>query len=139
MPKISQRIKDADYVFYAMNTGTKLPESILNYIPSDKLYIVGNKNYGESNGIIYARRGSANYFYQKVKLPYKMISDDIFLAKTYGDHYISLIEPITTNGLIQVFTNKNKYISQDCRHLMQAGAQYYAKILNIKIRKILGK
>ena len=32
---------------------------------------------------------------------------------------------------VKVFTDDGKFISQDCRHLTQAGAQYYAKILEL--------
>lgn len=37
------------------------------------------------------------------------------------------------NGTVQVFTDDGRFISQDCRHLTRAGAQYYAKLMNWKI------
>lgn len=37
-----------------------------------------------------------------------------------------------TEGRIRVFSDSNMYISQDTKHLTQGGAQYYAKILDLK-------
>lgn len=55
-------IKNADIVFYG--TGPEweeIPETVLQLIPSNKLYIIGNKNFGKSNGIIYAKRYEDDY------------------------------------------------------------------------------
>ena len=35
------------------------------------------------------------------------------------------------DGSIPVFTDNNKVISFDCRHLTQDGCKYYAKILEL--------
>lgn len=53
------------------------------------------------------------------------------LKGIYGDHYIDMLSPLLDGNEIRVFTDKNYYISQDCRHLTQQGAQYYSKILDL--------
>lgn len=67
------RIEAADIVFYGTN-GWTIPNWIIDNVDSDKLYIVGNKEFGSSNGIIYANRKKEWYFDQKVAL-----ADDFIL------------------------------------------------------------
>ena len=110
---------------------------LLSTVPSEKLYVVGNKSYGESNGIIYAKRGSDYYHNLSVKLPDELIEQNIMEKERYGAHYIDLISPVqNADGKVRVFTDDNRYISQDCTHLTQAGAQYYARILDFSFLSI---
>lgn len=132
MEKLVARIEKADFVFYAVS-GAKIPEDIVPSVPSSKLYIIGNKKYGESNGIIYAKRGSADYFSQTVELPEKLLAQNIELAKIYKNHYIDMMGIVMVDDKhAKVFTDDNKYISQDCSHLTRAGAQYYSRILELE-------
>ena len=49
----------------------------------------------------------------------------------WGENYIDLLTPSLVDDLhVRVFTDDKRYISQDCRHLTQAGAQWYAKKLD---------
>ena len=34
------------------------------------------------------------------------------------------------DGKVRVFSDDGRFISQDCRHLTKAGAQYYAKLMD---------
>lgn len=34
------------------------------------------------------------------------------------------------DGRMPVFSDDGRFISQDCRHLTKAGAQYYAKLMD---------
>ena len=53
--------------------------------------------------------------------------------KAWGGDYIDLLTPaMTDQNHVRVFTDDNRYISQDCRHLTPAGAQWYAQILDWK-------
>ena len=53
------------------------------------------------------------------------------LKRTYSDIYIDLIKMVQQpDGKVRVFSDDNRFISQDCRHLTKAGAQYYAKMMN---------
>ena len=59
-------------------------------------------------------------------------------SNVWGDRYIDLIEPIIDERQrVPVFTPDKKFISQDTRHLTQAGARYYADLLNSRLQKIL--
>ncbi len=40
----------------------------------------------------------------------------------YEDHYIDMLAPVMiTDTKVRVFTDDNKFISQDCSHLTKAG------------------
>lgn len=125
------RIDKADYVFYAQGPGyDSVPEEIIACVPLEKLYIIGNKNYGESNGMIYARRHCADYYDQSVTVPTELLEQNRREALIYGNHYINLLEfTQNSDGSVCVFTDEQKFISQDCMHLTQAGAQYYARLI----------
>ena len=125
------RIKYADIVFWGTNDWS-IPTTIIEEIPEDKLYIVGNKLYGNSNGIIYAKRNDEQYFSQMVELDEKMLEKNNDLKRKYGKHYIDMITPVLEGNRVKVFTDNNYYISQDCRHLTRQGAKYYARILNLE-------
>ncbi len=133
MSKYSERIYAADVIFYAPSGGFKqLPQWLTSSLPVDEIYVVGTKNYGVSNGYVYARRFTENYYNMTVEI------DDSFWERNeqqkaqYGKYYIDLLEPVRDeNGNVCVFTDDGKLISQDCRHLTRFGAIYYAKILDL--------
>ncbi len=132
LKKRLSRVEKADFVFYAISDYDGVPDYVLENIPEEKLYIIGNKNYGASNGIIYAKRYSEDYFYQTVELDKVLLEQNKTDSDIFGDHFINLMAPIMkdeTNSY--VFTDDHKYISQDCRHLTQMGAQFYARTLDI--------
>ena len=125
-----ERVSRADFVFYG-SSNWSIP-SELDSIPSEKLYIIGNKSFGNSNGIIYINRNKDYYYDQRVELPDDMFLNNNTLRSVYGDHYIDMIGPLTNkDGMIRVFTDDNYYISQDCKHLTKQGAKYYSKILDL--------
>jgi len=126
------RIEDADYVFYALGPDTgSIPQTILNSVPEKKLYIVGNKNFGSPNGIVYAQRYKDDYFDSAVHISEDIISHNAKYKELYNNHYIDLITPVqNTSDMIFVFTDTNHFISQDTLHLTKYGAQYYARILD---------
>lgn len=137
--KYKNLIVAADKVFYAEGPSyVGVPEYMSEAVPKEKLFVIGNKNFGESNGIIYARRSTENYFSQRVAMPEGLKEQNNSEAEKYGDHYINLMQAVTDgSGMVQVFTDDNKFISQDCRHLTKAGAQYFSRILDLKA--ILGR
>lgn len=124
------RVKEAHFVFYGTDNW-EIPDWIKKNVENDKLYIIGNKEFGKSNGIIYARRNEADYFDQKMELSDDFILRNNAMKGEYGNHYIDMISPLMTGNCISVFTDDNYYISQDCRHLTKYGAQYYSRILDL--------
>lgn len=126
------RVSEADKIF-VFSEKTEVPEFIWKTAESeDIVYGIGTKNFGTLNGQIYFNRFSNDYFEQTIPLDdgYKAFNDK--LKAQWGDHYIDMIEVVCENNQVNVFTDKNMYISQDTRHLTQAGAEYYSDLLDIK-------
>lgn len=125
------RLKKCDFIFYfgyKSNIPKYLWDNIKEYCT---VYGIGTKNFGESNGVVYSKRFSENYYNQIIELnnSYKELNNE--LKNEWGNNYIDLIEPVQNkNGYIRIFTDDNKFISQDCHHLTQAGAKYYSKLIN---------
>lgn len=130
--KHDERIELADIIFYVKGPGyEEVPENILE-IDRGRLYIVGNKNYGESNGIIFSHRKTDYYFEQTADIPDGLLEENEREKIRYGNRYIDMITPVLCDdGRVKVFTDDKMFISQDCRHLTQAGAKYYARILDM--------
>lgn len=127
---IKDRIAQADFVFYGSSSWT-IPKSLSDGIDDEKLYIVGNKEFGKSNGIIYKNKNKDWYFDQAALLSDEFLLQNNALRGIYADHYIDMIQPLLVQyNQIRVFTDDGYFISQDCRHLTKHGAQYYAKLLN---------
>lgn len=127
------RVAEADFVFCVIGPGG---EDISNFlqelISGEKLYVVSDKNFGTSNGIIYARRFREDYFSQSVKIPPVYAENNARLEEKYGDHFIDLIDAVLTQeGSVRVFTDDNRFISQDCMHLTRYGAMYYSRIIDL--------
>lgn len=126
----TDRIQDADIVFYA--TGGEPTESVKARVAAQKLFFVSNKSYGNSNGIVYAKRGSADYFAQTAEVSSDLLKENAKFAEIYAHRFIDLMAPVLVGAArVRVFTDDHKYISQDCRHLTQAGAKFYAEKIDI--------
>ncbi|MBQ8207798.1 MAG: acyltransferase [Clostridia bacterium] len=130
----SARLDEADLIFRASSNSSNLEnsQSIEKWYDQGKVYVIGNKRFGECNGIIYNKRNTADYFSQSIKLDDEFIQINEKLKSAYGDHFIDMITPVMNeDGTIRVFSSDNRFISQDCLHLTKAGAQYYASILDL--------
>lgn len=123
------RIKQADriFLFFAKDA---VPNYLWTNAKSDDIvYGIGTKNFGSNNGQIYFDHLKADYFEKTVPLDpgYRDLNEH--LRTQWGSQYIDMIEVVLHNDQIRVFTDDKMYISQDTRHLTQAGAQYYARLL----------
>lgn len=125
-------VKQSDYIF-TFTAKNKLPQFVWkNKKSSCKVMGISTKNYGSCNGIIYKNRGAYNYFKQVAKIDpgYKELNAE--WKSQWGEDYIDLLTPsLVDDQHVRVFTDDNRFISQDCRHLTQAGAQWYAKVLDL--------
>lgn len=128
--EIREKADNADVVIFSVDSWNVSPW-VLENVPAEKLYIVGNKMYGTSNGAIYAHRLEDDYLEQRVSLSEEFLAENQAMKEKYGDHYIDMISPLLKDGSINVFTDDGFFISQDCRHLTKQGAQYYARILDL--------
>lgn len=127
------RLFEADIVFRTFSSSmADLSGKLPDMIPADKVYIVGYKSFGSSNGIIYSHRNADDYFEQTIALDEKVLQNNRILREQYGEHYIDMIGAVQEqDGTVRVFTDDHYFISQDCRHLTKYGAQYYARILDL--------
>lgn len=131
---LKERVEKAEKVFFVLGPDyDDVPEVYKGLIPAEKLYIVGNKNFGKSNGIIYSKRASKNYFDSQVTLEVGLIESNREFSEIYKDRYINLLECVlVTESSVRVFTDDGKFISQDCRHLTQNGAKFFADKIDWK-------
>ncbi len=98
----------------------------------ERLYGVGVKYFGESNGYIYSRRFSPGYYQMRVTVPGWVLGCRQSQREYWGEHYVDMMAPLLdSDGTVPVFTDDRRYISQDCLHLTVSGARYYAKLLNL--------
>lgn len=125
------RIKRADYVFifdWKHNVPYYVWESVK---PEAEVWGIGTKNFGESNGIIYKNRHQPYYFQQTIKINPNFVSMNEQMKKEWKDKYIDLLGmSLVGDGEVVVFSQDNKFISQDTRHLSKGGAEYFANKIN---------
>ena len=135
---LQRRANDADLIFFVLGPDYRdIPSSYLHLISEDKLYVVGSKNFGTSNGIVYCKKNRKDYLNSTVKLDKALIDYDNQMRTKFGKKYISILDSVRVSDLtVRVFTPEGKFISQDCRHLTQNGAKYIAG--NIKWCDIFG-
>lgn len=126
------RIQSAERIFVFCSR-EEVPDYLWeNVRDADIVYGIGTKNFGTLNGQIYFKRFSDDYFEQTVALDPGYQAANEALRAQWGERYIDMIEPVTSDGRVRVFTDTNMYISQDTRHLTRAGAQYYASLLDLE-------
>lgn len=133
------RIVDADLVFLSTlgldeKLVTELEIHLLaNGLTTDQLVIVGEKNFGVSNGQVYAKRNQQDYFEQYVEVEdkEKYIVRNERYAKLYGDRYLDLMSFVSNEkNQVRVFTPDHHFMSADCRHLSEGGADYFARLID---------
>lgn len=127
------RFAKADAVFLSSKGIDKdLIESVRSKCSQNtKFYIVGEKNFGESNGQIYRHRFSDDFHQLTIAMEKGYQEKNEILKSQYSKCFIDLIAMVQQpNGNVRVFTDDRMFISQDCRHLTKAGAQYYAKLID---------
>ena len=89
---------------------------------------IGTKNFGESNGIIYKNRHRPDYYQQTIKINQNFFKMNEQMKKEWKDKYIDLLDlSVVSDGRVVVFSQDNKFISQDTRHLSKGGAEFFAK------------
>jgi hypothetical protein len=134
--KLSDRIRLADVVFIYGGHRDLVRSHGLD---EKKIWSVGTKNFGNSNGYFYNNRGDS-YCTQRTHMERGFLESYRELKQEFPDRYIDLIGAvIDEDGTVPVFTPDCRFISQDCRHLTIYGAQLYANIFEDQIGKIIEK
>lgn len=137
----NERFANADRVFIA-TLGLKEElvtevevHCVANGLDRNQLIIVGEKNFGESNGQIYARRNKPDYFEQYIEVEDKerYIIRNRHFSELYGSRFIDLMSMVTNEkDHVRVFTPDRHFMSADCRHLSKGGAIYFGQIIDWK-------
>lgn len=134
-----ERLADADRVFIAERfLGRRRISAIeaecwANGLTPDKIVVVGEKNFGESNGPIYAKRHRPEYFEQSVEVEggTDFMERNSRFREIYGDRFLDMISMVSDySGRVRVFTPDHHFISADCRHLTRSGARYFAGMID---------
>lgn len=128
-----QRFSSADVVFLStLGLNKEIIEDVRRRCSANtQFFIVGEKNFGESNGQVYRHRFSDDYHKLTIEMEDGYAEKNEQLKKAYPDCYIDLIEMVRQpDGRVRVFSDDGRFISQDCRHLTKAGAEFYASRIN---------
>lgn len=135
--EIENRFAKADRVFISSLglTEAKVTEmeiyAIANGCSLDKIVVVGEKNFGESNGQIYVKRGRADYFEQTIVMEAGYQEKNEKLKALYKERFLDLIGLVSVgDGEVRVFSPDHHFISADCRHLSKGGAIYYGQLID---------
>lgn len=135
--KYKERFEAADKVFLStLGLNEELVTEVevtclANGLTPEDLVIVGEKNFGASNGQVYAKRNKPNYFQQTVKMEPGFAEKNEKMKGIYGDRYLDLISfVVKEDGKVRVFSDDNKYISADCGHLTHGGAFFYGNLID---------
>lgn len=134
--ELKSRISNADFIFFGSNYPTK--ELIAKYnIDMNKVWIIGIKDFGNSNGIHYNRK-IENYANYRTAMKTGVLENNLNLKKEWGYKYIDIIGLIdNSEGKVLVFSPDGKFLSQDTVHFTKFGAMFFARLLNSKFREIL--
>ena len=126
--KYIARVKEADFIF-CLGPRLEVPQFVWDNVKEGaEVWGIGTKNFGESNGIVYAKRNSEGYLNSTVIMETGIKELNEEWAKQWGENYINFVEmAMMEDGKVRVFTEEGKFISQDCRHLTREGAQWYGK------------
>lgn len=130
------RSEVADVIFISTASRASLEKLKLDY---SKIYIVGTKNFGKNNGFFYNYSG-ADYFSQRTLMEDGYIALNESLKNEWQEKYINLIDKIMNpDKTVPVFTDANKFISQDCRHFTKSGAVFFSKLFQNELFQIFEK
>lgn len=125
-----KRIHNADIVFIStLGLNKEFVEDIkLKLRAGTRLVIVGEKNFGINNGQVFRKRHQPNYYKETTLMEDGYFERNEENRQLYSNDFIDLISmAICSDRNVRVFSEDGRFISQDCRHLTRAGAQFYAE------------
>ncbi len=128
---LARRARAAEIIFVSAP-----PENILSILGVDRrrVYVIGNKSFGESNGYFYNRKGDG-YLAQRARVEKELLESNRAARELWGPRYMDYFERILDkDSRVPVFTPEGQFISQDCRHLTIFGAEYFAALFEQRIR-----
>lgn len=138
------RFNNADFIFIANDfifTEKSFKELELKYkIDSKKIWIVGTKDFGNSNGVFYNKKNESEDCGKYRTFMKKGVAGLNNKLKTeWGNRYIDLIALVAdSENKVLVFTPNCKFISQDTVHLTKDGASFFAALLEKRLLNLFG-
>jgi hypothetical protein len=130
-----RRVSEADVIFYSLPPARAVVRA--QGIDESKVYAVGTKSFGASNGIFYNRFGG-DYYEQRARPESGYLEKNAEMRLEWADRYLDYFAKVLgKDSTVPVFTPSGKFISQDCRHLTRAGARYFATLFDADIGRIV--
>ena len=129
--KFDNRYSDFDILF-TFSSKDQVPAYVWdNMKDTSRVIGLGTKNFGTCNGQVYQKRSDEDYLDQTVSIYPNFYTLNEQWKQGWGEeNYVDFLKLSTAqDGKIRVFTDDHKFISQDCRHLTQDGAKWFAKQL----------
>lgn len=139
---LQQRMNEADIILYAygykpLDFYRKLQQEYR--LDEAKIWKVGIKDFGASNGIHYHRK-EIDFNTYRTAMKKGVWEENQYLKAYWDGRYIDLITPVADKkGNVRIFTSRGKFISQDTVHFTPAGAAFYAHLLETRLRKLIQK
>jgi len=135
-----RRGQEANIVFWSQDrrgTVANLDDIEASGMKREKIWVVGNKNFGVSNGIHYNYRGQ-DYYQQRTRVLDRYVLQNDRDRLKWPERYVDLLGLLMDQRFtVPVFTPDQKYISQDCIHLTPSGAQFIAQLVDATLAKVL--
>ncbi len=131
---LKPRVAQAEVIFWSMADPQDVQASGVDVT---KLWVIGTKSFGVSNGIFYNHQGD-DYLHQRTFMEKGVFEENERLREHWAERYLDLIHRISDHRqTVPVFTPEGKFISQDCRHLTKAGAEFFSRLFASQHKEIL--
>lgn len=130
---MQQKLDMADIIFFSPYYKAEyIPVSKKFRIDESKIWIVGTKNFGPNNGLLYNQKRSQGNCDVRADVSDYALNENEQLKKQWGDRYIDLLSLVMDNShQVPVFTKNCEFISQDTRHFTRPGAEFFARKINL--------
>lgn len=139
---LQARISKADYVFIATNRNFSRKiyydfyEKVYK-IDLSKVWVVGIKDFGISNGFFYNQDPKSKSFQRTTRMKTGVLEMNNYMQDQWKSKYINLIDLVSdSEDKVLVYTPDNKFISQDTTHLTRFGAIYFSELLEESLKAI---
>lgn len=130
---MQHKLDMADIIFFSpYHKAEYIPVSRKFRIDESKIWIVGTKNFGPNNGLLYNQKRSQGNCDVRADVSSYALNENEQLKKQWGSRYIDVLSyVIDDTHKVPVFTQNCEFISQDTRHFTRSGAEFFARKINL--------
>lgn len=130
---LQSKLDMADIIFFSPYYKAEyIPVSKKFRIDEKKIWIVGTKNFGPNNGLLYNQKRNQNNCDLRAYVSDYALNENKELKEEWGNRYIDLLSYVMdTTNKVPVFTQNCEFISQDTRHFTRSGAAFFAGKVNL--------